>query len=148
MKRPQQFCSAVMMMWLLLSSCDQKQETEQILTATDSFGSTARLISAFKRCPDQRKRKSVTPRNPLTCLSASEISSITSGSTPSSNRLNTGFPDCHTIGRIAAVITSPTIGSANGYPNHTPTVAQETVDSYGKTYSEEIEKLVALTRKA
>jgi outer membrane protein TolC len=27
-------------------------------------------------------------------------------------------------------------------------VAQETVDSYGKTYSEEIEKMVALTRKA
>ena len=27
-------------------------------------------------------------------------------------------------------------------------MAQETVDSYGKTYSEEIEKLVALTRKA
>src|SRR5829696_6140194 len=73
-----------------------------------------------------RARTSATSSTPSTRAAALRISSITEGSTPSSRRANTIFPDCHTITRIAAAIRSPTMGSASGYPSHTPTAPTNT----------------------
>src|SRR5215216_1597812 len=95
-------------------------------SATDRAGSTATFTSACNLCPNHLALTSETSSTPGTWLAACLISSMTSGSTPSSKRVKTALPDCQTITRMAAAIKSPTMGSASGYPSHTPTAPAKT----------------------
>src|SRR5215207_2745567 len=95
-------------------------------SATDRSGSTATFTSACNLCPNHLALTSETSSTPGTSLAACLISSMTSGSTPSSKRVKTALPDCQTITRMAAAIKSPTMGSASGYPSHTPTAPSRT----------------------
>jgi hypothetical protein len=65
---------------------------------------TATSSSVVRRCPSQRARTLRTSLTAATCLAACLISAITSGSTPSSRRVNTALVDCQTIPKIASVM--------------------------------------------